>query len=159
MSHDIAEQTGGALPDPNPTWESLAVSPDGPAASGPADPAPSAVPAGAHPMPSGNWVVIADARTLTRGDKRELIREASKYDTPAEQGLAVTDLLHRRLITAWSYPHPLPSADPASLELLPAQDDDALDELIKDANRLLFPRPVSPDDYADPASPTAPSGA
>jgi len=159
MSHNIAEQTDGVLPDPNPAWEQYAAPADAPP-SAPAEDAP-AVPAGAHVMPSGNWVQIIDAHTLTRGDKRNLMREVANagHTTAVDQGLAISDQLHRRLITAWSYPHPLPSQDLGVLDLLPMEDDDALDGLIAEANRLMFPRPVTPDDHADPTSPTAPSGA
>jgi len=117
-------------------------------------------PAGARMMPSGNWVVVKDPHSLTRGDKRELIRRGQTVDEqdPAGRIFLVQDLVHQKLITAWSYPHPLPSQDPASLDLLPAEDDDALDGLIAEVNALLFPKPVSVDDYADPNSPTAPSG-
>lgn len=161
MSHDIDTAAAGVLPDPNPTWEQYAVPADG-TAPAEAPPAPAdAVPDGAHIMPSGNWVQVIDAHTLTRRDKRDLIREVANggHTNQVDQGLAIADQLHRRLITAWSYPHPLPSQDIGVLDLLPIEDDDALDNLIAEANRLMFPRPVTPDDHADPTSPTAPSGA
>lgn len=118
------------------------------------------VPDGAHVMPSGHWVVIRDAKTLTRGDKRKLLRDGQPVEgqSTAERIMTIQDLMHQMLITAWSYPYPLPSEDLDSLNRLPLADDDALDDLITEANALLFPKPPSPDQHADPNSPTAPSG-
>ena len=116
-------------------------------------------PAGAHLMPSGNWVQMADPRTLDRNAKREIITGASAIDDAATRAFYITDQLHRRLVTAWSYPYPLPSADIDSLGRLPLEDDEAIGDLLDDARKVLFPRTVvTPDDHADPESPTAPSG-
>lgn len=117
-----------------------------------------AFPDGAHIMPSGNWVALSDPRHLTRGDKKNLIRAASSPDADSlERGFNVTEGLLARLVTAWSYPHPIPAEDRESMDLLPAQDDSALMGLVEEARMLLFPPPASPDDYADERSPTEPS--
>jgi hypothetical protein len=118
------------------------------------------VPEGAYVMPSGHWVTIRDAKTLTRGDKRNLLRDGQPVEgqSTAERIMTVQDLMHRMLITAWSYPYPLPSQDLSSLDRLPLQDDEALDDLVDEANAMLFPGRPSPDQHADPDSPTAPSG-
>lgn len=120
---------------------------------------PPAVPVGAHLMPSGNWVQIIDARTLTRGDKKDLIRQSNIADTTLDRIWVSTDTLLTRLITAWSYPWPIPAEDSAALDRVPLEDDGTISELIADAAALLFPKPVTPDDHDDPESPTAPSGA
>lgn len=117
-------------------------------------------PEGARMMPSGHWVTIRDPKALTRGDKRKLLRDGQPVEgqSAAERIMTVQDLMHQMLITGWSYPYPLPSQDLSSLDRLPLEDDDALDDLITEANSLLFPKPASPDQHADPDSPTAPSG-
>lgn len=119
-----------------------------------------AAPEGARMMPSGNWVAIRDPRGLTRGDKRDLIRRGGRLDgqSQAEQIMAVQDLVHQLMITAWSYPLPIPSQDMESLNRLPLEDDDAFDNLVGEVHKLLFPPAPSPDQVADPNSPTAASG-
>lgn len=112
-----------------------------------------------HELPSGAWVQSADVKTLTRGDRREMIKLA-RTASAENAGFATVDYLLTHLITAWSYPFPIPAEDPASLDRIPAEDDDAITELIlAPANKLLFPKPSTPDDYADETSPTAPAGA
>lgn len=128
-----------------------------PAAPEPLAEFPVPVPADAHLMPSGAWVQIQDARTLVRGDKKAIMRAAMVGGDEIDRGYALFDAILARLVTAWSYPHPIPKWDTTSMDQLPAEDDEALTELAKDAEQLLFPSPASPDDHADPASPTAPS--
>lgn len=134
------------IPEPAPT-----------AAPEPLADFPVSVPVDAHVMPSGAWVQIEDARTLTRGDKKQILRGGMVEGDDIDRGYGLFDALLARLVTAWSYPHPIPSVDLSVMDLLPAEDDDALTELAKDAERLLFPKAPSPDDHDNPASPTAPS--
>jgi hypothetical protein len=126
------------------------------------DPLPVAVqpgaPDGAHFMPSGHWVVLADPRILKRRDRKEIIRKGNETESSIESGWAVTEAVLTKLITAWSYPFPIPAEDPASLEEVDGEDDTALMELIEPAQQLLFPKPPSPDDDTDERSPTGPSG-
>ena len=115
--------------------------------------------AGAHFMPSGNWVVLCDPRELKRRDKKEIIRAANADGISAiDSGYAVTEGLMAKLVTEWSYPFPIPAEDPASLDEIPAADEGPLFELLEPARLLLFPKPVTPDDHADERSPTAHSG-
>lgn len=117
-----------------------------------------AVPEGAHLMPSGNWVVLSDPKALTRGDKKNLVRAADAAENDLDRGYGLTEGLLARLVTAWSYPQPLPSQDPAAMDELPGIDDAALADLIADARTLLFPGRIEPADHADERSPTGPSG-
>ena len=104
-----------------------------------------------HPMPSGNTVTIASPRILTRGQRHSLLT--------IENGIPTINTVIRWLVTGWSYPFPIPSADASSLELIPGEDDDALTQAVWPPVRdLLFPKAASPDDHADESSPTAPSG-
>jgi hypothetical protein len=65
------------------------------------------------------------------------------------------------LITAWEIPYApdakLPSIDPDAIGDLRLDDYDRLMEIVKPAVDLLMPKPPSPDDYADPTSPSEPA--
>lgn len=112
-----------------------------------------------HTLPSGHTVTIASPRILTRGQRRQLVNLVRNPPEGASAGFIASDTLTRWLVVAWSYPFPVPAADPAALDSVPAEDDEALVELVvPPANKLLFPKAPSPDDHADPDSPTAPSG-
>lgn len=116
------------------------------------------VPDGGHLMPSGNWVKLRDPKSLTRGDRKKLVRQGNDPELDGiDTGFAVFDLLAKQLVTAWSYPFPLPAQDLSGMDQLPVQDERELDNLFKPAVALLFPKPVTPDDHADPASPSEPS--
>jgi len=105
-----------------------------------------------HRLPSGHTVAIASPRILTRAQRHRLI----EIDT----GIPTVNALATWLITGWSYPFPIPSADQASLDLIPGEDDDALNDLLwPPVGKLLFPKAPSPDDHADETSPTEPSNA
>lgn len=104
-----------------------------------------------HRLPSGHTVTIASPRILTRAQRHHLIE--------IEVGVPTVNTLAKWLITDWSYPLPTPAADPAALDMIPGEDDDALNELLwPPVGQLLFPKAASPDDHADENSPTAPSG-
>ena len=115
-------------------------------------------PDGAHVMPSGNWIVARDPKLLTRGDRKEFIRAGNDPDLSAtDGGFHVYDLIAAKLITAWSYPFPVPAERLDVMDQLPIEDDVEVGKLVKAAEALLFPQPVTPDDHADPASPSGPS--
>lgn len=154
----FAPPAGGFVPPPAPDATGVWTLPEDQPAPVPLADFPTPVPDGAHLMPSGAWVHIRDARTLTRGDKKAIMRTAMAAGDDIDRGYGMFDAILTRLVDMWSYPHQIPACDPTAIDLLPAEDDDALTELAKDAERLLFPKPASPDDHADPASPTAPSG-
>lgn len=116
-------------------------------------------------LPSGEWVELRDPETLLRGDKKKALK-AVPISEDADLTLAtqheMADGVLAVMITAWSYDLPLPVTS-ASLELLPMADGTALEEneTIKKAHRVLFPdQPTkTPEQVADPASPTGPSAA
>jgi len=113
-------------------------------------------------LPSGNWIQLRDAKTLRRGDKKRAMANVSG-DTDKIMAMAydMTDGLLAVLIIDWSYDLPLPGESPQSLELLPIEDDEALMEAIEPARALVFPEKPepTPQQIADPASPTVPSAA
>lgn len=122
-------------------------------------PAASPIPVPAptlHAMPSGHTVAIASPRILNRGQRLKLVNMAQDEHST---GLDQVDVMFGWMITDWSYPFPIPAADLASMELIPAEDDDTLTDLVIEPVRaLLFPKAATPDDHADETSPTAPSG-
>lgn len=110
-----------------------------------------------HKLPSGHTVTIASPRILNRGQRMKLVQMANDEQAT---GLDQVNAMFTWLIIDWSYPFPVPAADPASLNLIPGEDDDTLiDRVVTPARALLFPKPASVDDHADETSPTAPSGA
>ncbi|MEV5472737.1 hypothetical protein ACIRH0_04170 [Streptomyces sp. NPDC093675] len=114
-------------------------------------------------LPSGAWVELRDPATLRRGDKKTALRMVP-ISEDAELTLAtqleMSDGVFAVMITGWSYDLPLP-VTAASLELLPMEDGAALEEhpSIEAAHKLIFPEQAkkTPEQLADPASPTEPS--
>jgi hypothetical protein len=109
-------------------------------------------------LPSGAWVQLRDPHTLRRGDKQRVMRAVK--DTDAGDMAAALDMINgllQVLIIDWSYEYPIPSESPASLDLIPLEDSDALDEAVEPARQLLFPSKPDAADAKDPASPTEPS--
>ncbi|MEV0090468.1 hypothetical protein [Streptomyces sp. NPDC050738] len=110
-------------------------------------------------LPSGAWVELRDPATMLRGDKKKVMRGISDIENPMATGYDLTDGLLQVLVVAWSYELPLPSVSPESLELLPLNDDERLMEITEAARDLIFPKKSepTPEQVADPASPTVPS--
>jgi hypothetical protein len=111
------------------------------------------------PLPSGGWVQLRDSHTLRRGDKQKAMRAVRDEGGDVSQALDLINGLLTVLIIDWSYQFPIPSETPASLDLVPLEDDDALSEAVEPARVLLFPGKPDPKDAKDPASPTEPSAA
>jgi hypothetical protein len=122
-----------------------------------------------HPLASpGAWVVLRDPRELRSGDKKAVLRSVTDTENKMAAGLDMADGLMAMLVMNWQLPSqlPLPSQDPKVLDMLEIVDYDALTELIKPAQELLFPgnpdiEKASPEEQAaavaDPASPTTPT--
>ncbi|MFF1284305.1 hypothetical protein ACFVY4_26635 [Streptomyces sp. NPDC058299] len=110
-------------------------------------------------LPSGAWVQLRDPATLRRGDKQKAMRAVQDEGGDLSQALDLINGLLQVLIIDWSYPFPVPGETPASLDLVPLEDDDALSEAIEPARQMLFPSKPDPKDAKDAASPTEPSAA
>ncbi|MFG3287256.1 hypothetical protein ACGF3G_00330 [Streptomyces sp. NPDC048179] len=108
-------------------------------------------------LPSGAWVQFRDPHTLRRGDKQKAMRAVQDDGGDLSQALDLINGLLRVLIIDWSYEFPIPDVTPASLDLIPLEDDDALSEAVEESRKLLFPAKPDAKDATDPASPTAPS--
>ncbi|NUR01371.1 MAG: hypothetical protein HOY79_34050 [Streptomyces sp.] len=111
------------------------------------------------PLPSGSWVQLRDPRTLRRGDKQRAMRAVQDKGGDLSQALDLINGLLTVLIIDWGYPFPVPSEAAGSLDLIPLEDDDALNDAVEEARTLLFPGKPDPKDAKDPASPTEPSAA
>jgi hypothetical protein len=111
-------------------------------------------------LPSGNWIALRDWRELRRGDKKRALSGVADPEKMIASTYDVADGLLIIMVENWSYPGlVLPSVDPSVLDKLPMEDDTALMEAIQPAVRALFPKAAepSPEQLADPASPTEPS--
>ncbi|MFE5140306.1 hypothetical protein ACFRDV_21960 [Streptomyces fagopyri] len=114
-------------------------------------------------LPSGAWVELRDPNELRRGDKKRALKMvpiSEDLDLSLGTQADMADGVLAVMIAAWSYDLPLP-VTPASLDHLPMEDGNALEELapIKAAHKLLFPDAPAktPEQVADPMSPTEPS--
>lgn len=110
-------------------------------------------------LPSGAWVQLRDQHTLRRGDKQKAMRAIKDVEGgDVAAGLDLINGLLQVLVIDWSYPFPIPSQSPDSLDLIPLEDDDPLSEAIEPIRAALFPTQPDPvKDAKDPASPTEPS--
>lgn len=108
-------------------------------------------------LPSGAWIQLRDATTLRRGDKKKAMSSVTNAERVMQMAYEMTDGLLQVLIMNWSYPLPIPSESPDSLNLLPIEDDEALMEAIEPARRMIFPEKPDPKDIKDEGSPTEPS--
>lgn len=116
-------------------------------------------------LPSGGWIELRDPRQLRRGDKNRIMRSVAVDPKTPNAGVAIdmTEGVARILITAWQIPYlpdaPIPATLPAILDELELADSAALDAALVPAVTLLFPKPGSPDQHDDPASPSGPASA
>lgn len=118
----------------------------------------------------GAWVELRDPRTLKAGAKRSLMRTISNPETVTAGAIAVdmTDGLIMLLVENWELPPsyiPVPTGIEGwrqALDLMEIGDYDRLMELVGPAQELLFgsKKPeATPEQRADPESPTTPSDA
>jgi hypothetical protein len=124
-------------------------------------------------LPSGGWFEIADPETIRQGHMDDILKDAAKPDDdkPFRFGLDVATGLKLLMITAWEVPYlrqptKLPGINPHTqlvdaLRELTIADNRAIEEALKPAQELLFPKKPSPDDdqLDDKASPTTPASA
>lgn len=121
-----------------------------------------------HTLPSGGWVELRDPASLRARDQKALMRELN-YDSekPIASGLDMTDGLIALLVTGWGLPYRpdpdrdwvLPSQDVTMVDELSLPDYGVVTELVRPAQKAMFPGKPDPTDYDDPTSPTAPANA
>ncbi|MFJ6085175.1 hypothetical protein ACIQI8_27580 [Streptomyces sp. NPDC092369] len=114
-----------------------------------------------HALPSGNWVELRDPDTLRRGDKKKalgLVPIDEDIELTLATEMQMTDGVLVVMISSWSFEFPV---SPESIALMSLADGSVLEDLpeIKAAHKLLFPQQpeATPEQAADPASPTEPS--
>lgn len=116
-----------------------------------------------HPLVTeGAWVQLRDPKTFKSGDKRQVLRAVK--DMEGGEGSAAVSFMDGIAVVAveaWSLNLPVPSADPAVLDMMEIGDYDALFRLLSPAQEVLFPTAPeqTPEQAADPGSPTVPSAA
>jgi hypothetical protein len=103
--------------------------------------------------------IMTSAIRITDFTTGEMDADTTQVMQAYESG--IPEAVAALLITAWEIPYApdakLPSIDVESLGDLRLDDYDRLMEIIQPAMDLLMPKPVSPDDYADPTSPSEPA--
>jgi hypothetical protein len=90
-------------------------------------------------LPSGNWVVFKDPKTLRVKDRKNVLRNASNQEG-LMQALSIVDGLIAILVDEWSFEFPIPSIRIAVLEDLEMPDYDVMAEEAGKAQTVLFPQ-------------------
>lgn len=117
----------------------------------------------------GAWVELRDPKELKAGAKRTLMRTIGNPETVTAGSIAIdmTDGLIMLLVENWELPTQIPVPTTLegwrqALDMMEIGDYDQLMELVGPAQELLFgsKKPeATPEQRADPASPTTPSDA
>lgn len=133
-------------------------------------------------LPSGGWVEMKDPNFLRGKDRDALIRQlnggkngqidVSDPDAKLDAGLRAAKIMAGIMITGWHLPYQpdpaedgtardwvLPSVDYTIMDELLAPDVVLIEEELKVAQRVLMPQKPSPDQHADPESPSGPESA
>jgi len=87
----------------------------------------------------GQWAELKELAELNRGDKKATLRASTiELDPVAGKGYVSgandedqADALLCRIVTNWSFPQPLPSKSPKSLDVLSIAQGDKLQEAVK----------------------------
>src|SRR5215472_16282823 len=90
-------------------------------------------------IPDGQWAEIRGPETLTRKDEKHVLKastvtidpESRTVMTSGAESQILEDAMLARVITDWSFPHPLPIAQPGSLDLLSLDQAHALAEAVR----------------------------
>lgn len=88
---------------------------------------------------AGNWAQLKEVADLRRADRRAVnqaivVETDPKTRAPIIRGSLdddIADATLKHVVENWSLPFPLPSADPASLDKLTLEQDDALRKAIQ----------------------------
>lgn len=120
-------------------------------------------------LPSGATATLRDPETLRAKHKKQVYKAISHVEQRV--GATAVDMLDgciAVLVTAWTctdedgQPLPIPSEDIEAIDEIDADDYEALTthpSITALAERVSKARTVTPDDHADPTSPTEPSAA
>lgn len=127
-------------------------------------------------LPSGGWVEMRDPAFLRGKDRDALIRRVQGPETDGlsdtDKGLKAIKELAALMVEAWELPYQpdnnddgtarswtLPKNDTTILEELLAPDLQFIENHLEAAQKVLMPLKASPDQHADPESPSGPESA
>jgi hypothetical protein len=101
-----------------------------------------------------HWADLKDPTEIRQRDRKKIMLLMDGDGGTISKLLSVDEGVMALLVTAWSYPYPLPSQDINQLGELTIPAYNALSDACKDAVKLLFP---NLGDEKDPQSPSKPS--
>jgi hypothetical protein len=109
-------------------------------------------------LPSGALVTLKDPKTLKVKDRKRVLRASEVEGGELSKAIALSDALIAMLIESWTFDLLIPSVKLDSLDELEMADYDALVEMTKEAQEVLFPSLAKTDENeANPKATTADS--
>jgi hypothetical protein len=109
-------------------------------------------------LPSGATAKIKDPSTLRVKDRKRILKASEVEGGDLSKAIALSDALIAMLVDEWSFDLIIPSIKLESLDELSMADYDALVEVSKDAQEVLFPSLAKTDaNEANPKATTADS--
>jgi hypothetical protein len=109
-------------------------------------------------LPSGATATLKDPKTLKVKDRKRVLRASEVDGGDLSKAMALSDSLIAMLVEDWSFDLIIPSIKLEALDELDMADYDALVELTKEAQEVLFPSLAKTDETEkDPKATTADS--
>lgn len=90
-------------------------------------------------LPSGATATLRDPKTLKVKDRKRVLKASEVEGGELSKALALSDALIAMLVEEWSFDLIIPSVKLDSLDELEMGDYDALVEMSKEAQEVLFP--------------------
>jgi len=107
-------------------------------------------------LPSGATATLKDPKTLKVKDRKRVLRASEVDGGELSKAIALSDALIAMLIEDWSFDLVIPSVKLETLDELDMADYDALVEMTKAAQEVLFPSLAKTDENeANPKATTA----
>lgn len=111
-------------------------------------------------LPSGATATLKDPKTLKVKDRKRVLKASEVEGGELSKAIALSDALIAMLIEEWSLDLIIPAIKLDSLDELEMADYDALVEMTKEAQEVLFPSLAKTDENeANPKATTADSNA
>jgi hypothetical protein len=111
-------------------------------------------------LPSGATATLKDPKTLKVKDRKRVLRASEVDGGDLSKAMALSDSLIAMLVEDWSFDLIIPSVKLDTLDELDMADYDALVEMTKEAQEVLFPSLAKTDETEnDPKATTADSNA
>ncbi len=90
-------------------------------------------------LPSGATATLKDPKTLKVRDRKRVLRASEVDGGDLSKAMALSDSLIAMLVEDWSFDLIIPSVKLETLDELDMADYDALVEMTKEAQEVLFP--------------------